>query len=68
MSNTRVRKKDTHSYSRLNLIKLTKLLKKDKCTVDYFIASIVITVKKDDSIKLALGVKPIYRQLYNNQY
>ena len=40
----------------------------DKCTSDYFIASIVITVKKDDSIKLALDAKPINRQLYKNKY
>ena len=40
----------------------------DKCTSDCFIAPIVITVKKDDSIKLALGAKPINRQLYKNKY
>ena len=53
---------------------LSKLLteghitKPDKCTSDCFIAPIVITVKKDDSIKLALDAKPINRQLYNNKY
>ena len=36
----------------------------DKCTSDCFIAPIVITVKKDDSIKLALDAKPINRQLF----
>ena len=40
----------------------------DKCTSDCFIAHIVITVKKDDSIKLALDAKPINRQLYKNKY
>ena len=40
----------------------------DKCTSDCFIAAIVITVKKDDSIKLALDAKPINRQLYKNKY
>ena len=40
----------------------------DKCTSDCFIAPIVITVKKDDSIKLALDAKPINRQLYKNKY
>ena len=44
---------------------ITKL---DKCTSDCFIAPIVITVKKDDSIKLALDAKPINRQLYKNIY
>ena len=53
---------------------LSKLLseghitKSDKCTSDCFIAPIVITVKKDDSIKLALDAKPINRQLYKNKY
>ena len=44
---------------------ITKL---DKCTSDCFIAPIVVTVKKDDSIKLALDAKPINRQLYKNKY
>ena len=44
---------------------ITKL---DKCTSDCFIAPIVITVKKDDSIKLAMDAKPINRQLLKNKY
>ena len=46
---------------------MKKLLKEghierlDKCTSDCFIAPIVITVKKDDSIKLALDAKPTNR-------
>ena len=44
---------------------ITKL---DKCTRDCFIAPIVITVKKDDSIKLALDSKPMNRQLFENKY
>ena len=44
---------------------ITKL---DKYTSDCFISPIVITVKKDDSIKLALDAKPINRQLYENKY
>ena len=39
-----------------------------KCTSDCFIAPIVITVKKDDSLKLALDAKPINRQLFKNKY
>ena len=42
--------------------------KHDKCTSDCFIAPIVITVKKDDSIKLAMDAKPINRQLFKNKY
>ena len=42
--------------------------KLDKCTSDCFIAPIVITVKKDDSIKLALDVKPINRQMFKNKH
>ena len=37
--------------------------KLDKCTSDCFIAPIVITIKKDNSIKIALDAKPINRQL-----
>ena len=44
------------------------IMKLDKCTSDCFIATIVITVKKDDSIKLALDAKLINRQLYKNKY
>ena len=44
---------------------ITKL---DKCTSGCFIAPIVITVKKDDSIKLAVDSKPINRQLFKNKY
>ena len=44
---------------------ITKL---DKSTSDCFIAPIVITVKKDDSIKLAMDAKPINRQLFKNKY
>ena len=42
--------------------------KLDKCTSDCFIAPNVITVKKDNSIILALDAKPINRQLYKNKY
>ena len=45
---------------------ITKL---DKCTSDCFIARIVITVKKDDSIKLAMNAKLINLQLlFKNKY
>ena len=40
----------------------------DKCTSYCFIAPILITVKKDHSIKLALDAKPNNRQLFKNKY
>ena len=39
-----------------------------KCTNDFFIAPIVITAKKDGSIKLALDAKPINAQIFKNKY
>ena len=51
-----------------NLLSEGHITKPDKCTSDCFIAPIVITVKKDDSIILVLDAKPINRQLYNNKY
>ena len=42
--------------------------KLDKCTSDCFIAQNVITVKKDDSSKLAIDAQPINRQLYKIKY
>ena len=50
------------------LLKEGHIKRLDKCTSDCFIASIVITVTKDDSIKLALDAKPINRQLFKNKY
>ena len=44
---------------------ITKL---DNCTNDCFIAPIVITAKKDNSIKLALDAKPLNAQVYKNKY
>ena len=40
----------------------------DKRTNDCFIHSIVITLKKDDSFKLALDAKPINRQFFKNKF
>ena len=50
------------------LLKEGHIKRLDKCTSDCFIAPIVITVKKDDSIKLTLDAKPINRQLFKNKY
>ena len=42
--------------------------KLEKCTSDFFIAPIVITAKKDGSIKLAMDAKPINAQIGKNKY
>ena len=51
--------------------KLTKdkhIEKIEKCTSDHFIAPIVLTAKKDGSIKLALNAKPMNAQIWQNKY
>ena len=42
--------------------------KLDKCTTDFFIAPIVLTAKKDGSIKLALNAKPMNAQIWKIRY
>ena len=42
--------------------------KLDNCTDDVFIAPIVITAKKDGSVKLALDAKPVNAQIKKNKY
>ena len=37
-------------------------------TTDHFIAPIVLTTKKDGSIKLTLNAKPINAQIWRNKY
>ena len=44
---------------------ITKL---DKCTTDHFNNPIVITAKKDGSIKLAMDAKPPNAQIWKNKY
>ena len=39
-----------------------------KCTSDHFVAPVVITAKKDGSIKLAMDAKPMNAQIFKNQY
>ena len=50
------------------LVKQGHIEKLDKCTTDFFIASIVLTAKKDGSIKLALNAQPMNAQILKNQY
>ena len=42
--------------------------KLEKCTTDHFINPIVITAKKDGSIKLAMDAKPLNAQIWKNNY
>ena len=44
---------------------ITKL---EKCSDEFFISPIVITVKKDKSIKLAMGSKTINKAIHKNKY
>ena len=50
------------------LIKDKQIEKLEKCTTDHFIAPIVLTAKKDGSIKLALNAKPMNAQIWQNKY
>ena len=50
------------------LIKDRHIENLEKCTTDLFIAPIVLTAKKDGSIKLALNAKPMNAQIWQNKY
>ena len=50
------------------LIKDKHIERLQKCTTDHFIAPIVLTAKKDGSIKLALNAKPMNAQIWQNKY
>ena len=50
------------------LVEQGRIEKLDKCTTDFFIAPIVLTAKKDGSIKLALNAKPMNAQIWKNKY
>ena len=50
------------------LVEQGHIVKLDKCTTDFFIAPIVLTAKKDGSIKLALNAKPMNAQIWKNKY
>ena len=50
------------------LIKEGHITKLDACSDEYFISPIVITVKRDDSIKLALDSKLINKSIHKNKY
>ena len=44
------------------------VVKLNKCTSEYFISPIVITAKKDGSVKLAMDAKPMNDQIHKNHY
>ena len=44
------------------------IVKLNKCTSKHFISPIVITAKKDGSVKLAMDAKPLNDQIRKNQY
>ena len=50
------------------LIKEGRILKLDKCTSDHFVAPVVITAKKDGTVKLAMDAKPMNSQIYKNKF
>ena len=50
------------------LIKDKHIEKLEKFTTDHFIAPIVLTAKKDGSIKLALNAKPMNAQIWQTKY
>ena len=50
------------------LVEQGHIEKLDKSTTDFFIAPIVLTAKKDGSIKLALNAKPMNAQICKNKY
>ena len=44
------------------------MVKLNKCTSEHFISPIVITAKKDGSVKLAMDAKPMNDQIHKNHY
>ena len=50
------------------LIQEGHVVKLNKCTSEHFISPIVITAKKDGSVKLAMNAKPMNDQIEKNQY
>ena len=50
------------------LIKEGHITKLQECSENYFVSPIVITVKKDGSIKLALESRELNKQVHKNKY
>ena len=52
----------------MTLVENGHIEKLDKCRTAHFIAPIVLTAKKDGSVKLALNAKPMDAQIWKNKY
>ena len=50
------------------LIKEGHIVKFDKCTSDQFVAPVVITAKKDGTVKLAMDAKPMNSQIFKKKF
>ena len=50
------------------LIQEGHVFKRNKCTSEHFISPILITAKKEGSVKLAMDAKPMNNQIHKNQY
>ena len=50
------------------LIDKKQITKLDKCSDELFISPVVITVKKDETVKIALDSKKLYDAIHKNKY
>ena len=50
------------------LIKEGHIVKLEKCTSDHFVTPVVITAKKDSTVKLGMDAKPMNSQIYKNKF
>ena len=50
------------------LIQEGHMIKHQECSDNYFVTPIVITVKKDGSITLALKLRELNKQVHKNKY
>ena len=50
------------------LIKEGHIVKLNKCTIDHLVAPVVITAKKDGTVKLAMDAKPMNSQIFKNKF
>ena len=50
------------------LINNKQIIRLEKCPDDVYISPVVITVKKDKSVKLALDSKKLNKTIYKNKY
>ena len=50
-----------------NIIKGGHIVNLNNCTSDHLVAPVVITAKKDGTIKLAMDAKPVKAQIFKNQ-